>query len=425
MFRALKQRCRHLVRVVLGRAVVDRLVDPPTDALMLSGHEDVQAVASRLGVVKGEIDRSLYELRDWSRELEQRLGPMQDELVRTRNLRNLGETVGGLAHNFNNSLAAIVSYAELLLREARDDASQRRLGIIRQVALEAAAGVRHLQEFVARQTHIAFGPVALDAVVGEALALTEPRWRDEAERNAVKVTLARDVDAAPPVEGSPADLRDIFVHLILGAVTAMPRGGSLAIQARGETSGWVTVTIVHTGQQTMRDVGVAAAIAERQGGSLSIEVSSEGTRATLRLLGSRYHVIPAAAPAPPLPGAVSRRIVLVDDDPRLLRALADILEAHGHVVTAVGSGPEALAHVETHAVDVVITDLGMPGMTGWEVAARVKARRPDMPVFLLTGWGAEVAADEQSLLVDRVIPKPVSADTLLSHVTSIETAPAK
>jgi CheY-like chemotaxis protein len=91
-------------------------------------------------------------------------------------------------------------------------------------------------------------------------------------------------------------------------------------------------------------------------------------------------------------------------------------------VAALGSGAEALAHLETADVDLVITDLGMPGMTGWEVAAAVKARRPQVPVFLLTGWGADVAADERSLLVDRVIPKPVSTDALLSHVGSVQEA---
>ncbi len=411
------RRLAHALRRGDSHAEVD-----PADLLMLSGHEDIRTISTRLTAVKSEIDRSLYELRDWSRELEQRLGPMQDELVRTRSLRSLGETIGGLAHNFNNSLAAIVSYAELLMRERGDEAAAtRQLAVIRQIALEAAGSVRHLQEYVARQTHVAFGPVTLDAVVADALALTEPRWRDEAERRGVTVSIARDVEGAPPVEGSPADLRDIFVHLILSAVNAMSAGGSLTIRAHGEASGWVTVTFADTAQAT-RDVDVAAAIAARQGGTLSVEVSDGGTAMTLRLLGSRYQVIPAVAAPAPVDGLRSRRILLVDDDPRLRRALADILEAHGHVVAALGSGAEALAHLETADVDLVITDLGMPGMTGWEVAAGVKARRPQVPVFLLTGWGADVAADERSLLVDRVIPKPVSTDALLSHVGSVEGA---
>jgi CheY-like chemotaxis protein len=418
MFGRLTGVYRRLMRGVLRRGDVDAGI-ASIDPMMLSGHEDILTVSRRLQIVKSEIDRSLYELRDWSRELEQRLDPLQDELVRTRNLRTLGETVGGLAHNFNNSLAAIVSYTELLLRESQDDTAQRRLAIIRQVALEAAGSLRHLQEFVARQTHMPFGPVSLDSVLTEALALTEPRWRDEAERHGVRVSIVRQVTAAPPVEGNPADLRDVFVHLILGAVSAMSTGGELTIRAWGEDSGWVTVTIADPARGA-RQVNVAAAIIERQGGSLSMESSAAGTTVTLRLLGSRYQVIPTATAMAAADADRARRIALVDDDPRLLRALTDLLSAHGHTVSAFGSGRELLEFLETAGVDLVITDLGMPEMTGWEVAAAVKARRPGVPVFLLTGWGADAAADARSLLVDRVIPKPLSLDALLSHVGSVE-----
>src|SRR5499433_4204908 len=107
-------------------------------------------------------------------------------------LRSLGETVGGLAHNFNNSLAAILAYTELLLRDApKDSPAHRRLMIVRDVALEASATVRRLQDFVARQPEVAFGPVGLPAVIQEALDLTAPRWRDNAERRGVVITVDR------------------------------------------------------------------------------------------------------------------------------------------------------------------------------------------------------------------------------------------
>jgi CheY-like chemotaxis protein len=109
----------------------------------------------------------------------------------------------------------------------------------------------------------------------------------------------------------------------------------------------------------------------------------------------------------------------VDDDPRLLRALTDLLEAHGHSVTSAASGAAALTTFDPGFVDLVVTDLGMPGMTGWEVAAEVKSRAPHLPVFLLTGWGERVAADDRSRFVDRVIAKPVSADALLGPLTAI------
>lgn len=385
---------------------------------MLSGHEEIPSIVSRMTALKAQMDRSLYELRAWSREVAGRLGPLQDELSQTRNLRALGVTVGGLAHNFNNSLAAILGYTELLLRDAQDDMTRRRLAVVRQVALEAAGTVRQLQEFIAQQPQVGVGPVALQPLIAEALTLTEPRWRDEAERRGAAVAVTREVDGVPPVEGNFVELRDLFVQLILGAVAAMPRGGALTIHAWGEESGWIVVDLSDTGTGE-RDLAGVAAVVDHHGGSVEVARDEHGTRVRLRLLGSRYHVIPAAGEPERLPAEQARRILLVDDDVRLLRALADLLQGRGHTVVAAASGGEALAAFDPAAIDVVVTDLGMPGVTGWDVAAEVKSRAPQVPVFLLTGWGEMAAADERSRYVDRVIAKPVSADALLGPLAEI------
>jgi CheY-like chemotaxis protein len=112
-------------------------------------------------------------------------------------------------------------------------------------------------------------------------------------------------------------------------------------------------------------------------------------------------------------------VLLVDDDSRLLGLLTDMLRAGGHEVTTAGAGEEALSLFDPAQHDVVITDLGMPRVTGWDVAGRVKARSPDTPVFLLTGWGEGVIAGESSRFVDRVIAKPISADVLLGQLAAV------
>lgn len=387
--------------------------------LVPNGPEEIPLLVKRLTALKSDMDRSLHDLRKWSRELALRIGPGDDEGSRTRRLASLGDTVGGLAHNFNNSLAAILGYTELLLSEARDEMTRRRLAIVRQVALEAGATVRQLQEFLAREPQVAFGPVPLLSVVSEALVLTAPRWRDSAEREGVAFTVTRELGAAPPVEGNFVELRDLFVRLILDAVTAMPRGGALEIRAWDEEPGWVVVDVADTGAGE-RDLSPVAGIVERHGGSIGVSPDDRGrTTVRMRLLASLYQVIPAAAAPPPLSAERARRILLVDDDRRLLRALTDLLQGHGHTVQGAACGTEALALFDPIGVDLVVTDLGMPGMTGWEVAAEIKSRAPHIPVFLLTGWGETVAADERSRYVDRVIAKPVSADALLGPLAEI------
>jgi signal transduction histidine kinase len=412
--------------------------------LLFTDHEQIRDIARQMLRSKVELDRSVLALRSWARDLNLRLEASQSTgaLDRAADLRALGETVGGLAHNFNNSLAAILAYTELMLREVHGETTLRRLEVIREVALEASVTVRRLQEFFSRQPQVAIGPVGLPAVITEALEMTAPRWRDEAQRRGVLITVTQDMEAIPPVEGNAFELRDALVHLILNAVAAMPAGGTLGVRAASEESGGVVLEVSDTGVGMPEEVRRRAAerpgrggtsergagldevadIVERHGGSLAIESEpGKGTTVRLRLHASRFQIIP-----PPermgahLPTSVApARILLVDDDPRLLEVLSDMLRREGHAVTVAASGEEALRLFEPAAHDLVITDLGMPRTTGWEVAEQVKARSADTPVFLLTGWGESVAAHEASRFVDRVIAKPISAEALLGQLAEL------
>ena len=415
----------------------------PPNAPLFADHQEIQDIARQMTRTKVELDRSILTLRSWARDVSRRVTDRGGRLDQASDLRTLGETVGGLAHNFNNALAAILAYTELLLRDAPEDSTaHRRLVIVRDVALEASATVRRLQDFVSRQPQVAFGPVGLPAVIQEALDLTGPRWRDDAERRGVVITVTQDMEALPPVEGIAFELRDALVRLILNAVQAMPEGGTLGIRAASEESGWIVIEVRDTGvgmtdehsrlvaDRVLRtapsgrgDGGLAevAEIIERHGGSLSIESEpGRGTVVRLRLHASRFQIIPPneGVVEPVRPDQASH-ILLVDDDPRLLNVLSDMLQSFGHIVTTAARGEEALKVFDPTLHDVVITDLGMPRMNGWEVAGRVKARSPETPVFLLTGWGEHVAAHEGSQFVDRVVAKPVSAEALMEQLAEL------
>src|SRR5262245_39101646 len=161
----------------------------PADPLIFADHEEIRDIARQMNRTKVELDRSVLALRGWARDLTRRLDQHPAAVEQGVDLRALGETVGGLAHNFNNSLAAILAYTELLLKEAPTDTARRRLGVIRDVALEASVSVRRFQELVSREPEVAFGPVALAEVVAEALDMTAPRWRDEAQRRGIAIAV--------------------------------------------------------------------------------------------------------------------------------------------------------------------------------------------------------------------------------------------
>ena len=410
----------------------------PDHPLLFADHEEIRDIARQLERFKVEMDRSVLSLRSWARDMNRRLEDSPGTLGRSVDLRTLGETVGGLTHNFNNSLAAILAYTELLLKEPMSEGAARRLRVIRDVAMEASVSVRRFQEFVSREPQVAFGPVGVPAVVAEALEMTAPRWRDEAQRRGVVINVVQGLDALPPVEGNGFELRDALVHLILNAVQAMPRGGTLAIRGATEESGWVALEVSDTGvgmpeqlRRTLADptarmrgraagrgLGEVVDIVERHGGSVQIDSrEGEGTTVRLRLHASRFQIIPPSEErAEPVHPERASRVLLVDDDPRLLGVLSDMLRAGGHQVTTAANGEEALAVFDPAQHDVVITDLGMPKINGWQVAEQVKGRASGTRVFLLTGWGEGVTATDASKYVDQVLAKPISADALLEHL---------
>jgi signal transduction histidine kinase/CheY-like chemotaxis protein len=426
---------------------------PPASAypLLFADHEEIKDIARQMLRTRTELDRSVLALRGWARDLTRRLDQDPASLGRSVDLRTLGETMGGLAHNFNNSLAAILAYTELLLKEVQSETALRKLKVIRDVAVEASVSVRRFQEFVSREPQVAFGPVELPAVVAEALEMTAPRWRDEAERRGVVITVTQDLEAIPPVEGNAFELRDALVQLILNAVNAMPEGGALAIGATTEESGWVAMTVRDSGvgmpeevrqrlasrsadrpdgpagEPAGRGLADVADIVERHGGTVAIESTpGQGTTVRVRLHASRFQIIPPSpGVAEPVDADQAVRVLLVDDDRRLLAVLSDMLRDGGHAVTTAANGEEALALFDPALHDVVITDLGMPRMNGWEVAERVKTRSPDTHVCILTGWGEGVVGSDASRFVDQVIAKPISADALLGELAGLRRSRAR
>jgi signal transduction histidine kinase/CheY-like chemotaxis protein len=416
---------------------------PSPGALLFADHDEIRDVARQMTRTRVELERSVLTLRSWARDLGRQLTDSHLSPGRHDDLRMLGETVGGLAHNLNNSLAAILAYAEMMLRDQQTETARRRLTVMRDVALEASTTVRRLQEFVSRQPQAALGPVGLAAVIAEAVEMTAPRWRDEAQRRGIAIAVTQHLEALPPVEGNAFELRDAIVGLILNAVSAMPEGGELTIRAASEESGWVAVEVRDGGAGMAEEVrqnvmdrarnvrpgpdsgfGLEHVfdIVERHGGSLAIDsLPGQGTSVRMRLHASRFQIIPPSPgtgerPRRPSPPA---RVLLVDDDPRLVAVLSDMLQAEGHPVTSATAGEEALRLFDPAGHDVVITDLGMPGINGWELAERVKRRSPATAVFILTGWGERVSARESSQVVDRVIAKPVSVESLLDHLAEL------
>jgi CheY-like chemotaxis protein len=270
----------------------------------------------------------------------------------------------------------------------------------------------------------------------DVIGLTRGHWQDGARARGVSIDVDQQLAGATTVEGDAVALREAVSNIVLNAVDAMPKGGRLSVHTRVDGSR-VSLTVTDTGtgmSETVRlkahepffttkgvkatglGLSVAYGIVRSHGGELTLD-SREGRGTTVTLTLPRAVSAPTA-PAPVTPRDGVLRLLLVDDEDDVREALAEMLASHGHTVVTAAGADEAFERLESETnLDLVLTDLVMPGRTGWDVAARVKARWPLVPVGLITGWGDTADVDEaRRAMVDFVVEKPVSVEALQAAV---------
>ena len=401
----------------------------PAELEYLGSFADLAGIALENARLYDEAQRALADLK-----------AVQQKLVQGETLRALGELAGGAAHHLNNLLTIVVGRVQLMLRGLEDERIRRPLTIIEKAAKDGAEVVRRLQQFSRTHQVGRAQPLSLDDVARDVLGLTRGHWQDGARARGVSIEVEDRLTGETTVQGDAAALREAVINLVLNAVDAMPKGGRLTLETRVEGDRAVLV-VADTGtgmSETVRrkahepffttkgvkatglGLSVAYGIVRSHGGQLALD-STEGRGTTITLTLPRA-VAPhpaATAPASLRPGAL--RLLLVDDEDEVREALAEMLQSHGHTVLTAAGADEALARLETEPdLDLVLTDLVMPGRTGWDVAAGVKARRPHVPVGLITGWGETTDVDEaRRATVDFVVDKPVSVEALQEAVARV------
>lgn len=365
----------------------------------------------------------------------------QQAVMQQERLRALGQMASGIAHDINNAISPIALYTESLLEQEPNLSARARdyLGTIQRSIQDVAHTVARMREFYRqREPELTLSPVALNDLVHNVIDLTRARWSDMPQQRGVVIEMVvRLAPDLPPVSGIESEIREALTNLVFNAVDAMPEGGTLTLTTSasrgGAPSKSVRVEVADTGsgmdEETRRrclepffttkgergtGLGLAMVygILKRHGAELEIESApGRGTIIRIDLPAAVKDLEPSGAtPVRAVPARL--RLLVVDDDPLLLKSLRDILEGDGHVVTAANGGQagiDAFRATVTQAerFAVVFTDLGMPYVDGRKVASAIKELSPSTPVILLTGWGERLAAEgDIPPHVDEVLSKP-------------------
>jgi signal transduction histidine kinase/ActR/RegA family two-component response regulator len=370
----------------------------------------------------------------------------QQAVMQQERLRALGQMASGIAHDINNAISPVALYTESLLETEPTLSPRARnyLETIQHAIEDVTHTVARMREFYRqRDTQLTLGPIELNPLVKHAVDISRARWSDMPQQRGVSIELKIDLaPELPVVLGLESEIREALVNLIFNAVDAMPTGGTLTLRTRtlasqpgsGNVRGSVLVEVADTGvgmdEDTRRrclepffttkgergtGLGLAMVygIVKRHNAEIEID-SVVGKGTTMRL----SFPVPQTREAGPHQRSTAfaipsrRRILIVDDDPLLIKSLRDALETDGHIVTPANGGQAGIetfrnAQAAGEVFDVVITDLGMPNVDGRRVAAAIKQASASTPVIMLTGWGQRLTAEgDIPPHVDRVLNKP-------------------
>ncbi|HEX7887087.1 MAG TPA: response regulator [Phenylobacterium sp.] len=369
-----------------------------------------------------ELEQALEEV---DRQAAERVRAEQ-ALIQAQKVEAIGRLTGGVAHDFNNLLTPIIGYLELLQRMIEEEPHRRYIDTALEAAHRGAKVVAHLLAF-SRTQRLMLRPVDVD----EILATSDGLMRHAL---GAEVQLQTDLAAAPSWCRSDATQLELAVlNLVVNARDAMPDGGVIRLRTRADVDA-VTVEVSDTGVGMTPEVlaratepffttkahqgsglGLAqvAAFARQCGGTCEID-SAVGQGSTVRITLPRAEP-PAAEPPPKaLDAAPAPRrdlsVVVIDDDDQVRQILCDGLNSEGFSVRSAANGPSGLALVDASPPDAVVLDYAMPGMTGAEVAHRMRVRHPHLPIVFCSGYADSLALDEISDAV--VLRKPVTIGDL-------------
>lgn len=386
-------------------------------------------------VVDGETTGVLGIAHDITEQKQER-----DRAARADKLRALGQLASGVAHDFNNSLAAILGRAQLILRRVKDDELIRSLGIIVTAAEDAAATVRRIQTFARKSLAADLELLDVSGLLRDAIEITRTRWENEARAEGCNLDVTLNAEGDSFTLGNASELREVFVNLIVNAVDAMPQGGALKICCN-RTGERLSLRFADTGAGMTEEVrervfepfyttkgvhgtglglAVSYGIIERHQGLISVESKlGEGTTFFIDLPHAEQ-TGPSLEENKTDTHTASLSVLVVDDEEFVRETLAEMLMDLDHRVVTVEGGREALQKVSTGDFDLVFTDLAMPEMDGWETARAIHKSRPGLPVVLVTGYGATAQPPSGELdLVAGIIGKPFDFDQVTGTIARV------
>jgi signal transduction histidine kinase/CheY-like chemotaxis protein len=435
--------------ILAGAAILAGLLVALVVEVVYRRRDQAFNLVADLETKNNELDRALAE-RAVAEQARLRL---ESELRQAQRLEAVGQLAGGVAHDFNNLLAVILTYGDFIAEElGPDHPLQADVAEVRKAAGRAAELTRQLLVFSRRDL---INPSVLDvnATITDLLNLLR---RTLGEEIALHPVLAAEL---PRVLADPGELEQVLVNLAVNARDAIGGGGTITVETSEQVidedaarahadvraGRYVRIAVTDTGRGMTPEVterifepffttkgpgegtglglSTVYGIANRYGGFVTV-YSEVGVGTTFKVyLPATDDVAPSAEVETEVGTSVptGETVLLVEDEEAVRRACQRILEKAGYRVLVANSGSQALAELSGEPVDLLLTDVVMPGgLSGRDLAQRLQQDQPDLPVLFMSGYNADAIATRGILDPGiTVVEKPFTSSDLLGKVREL------
>ncbi|MCE5249900.1 PAS domain S-box protein [bacterium] len=356
-------------------------------------------------------------------------------------LNALGETAGGVIHDFNNILSIILGNIEMLEKKFGSPHIFDITRKIRSAAVDGAVIVRRLQDFSQVYIQQSEEYIDINKIIIDTLDILKPKWFHIPLSQGIIIQVETDLKEVPEILGTAAEIREVLNNIMLNALDAMPKGGTITIKT-DHVENFVLLTISDTGSgmspetqkrlfepfyTTKKNKGtglglsISFGIIKKFGGSISVE-SEQGAGSTfiITLPSIKGKTTNQKSAEKQHPADNQDEILVVDDEENICSLLREFLQKEGFTVTVATGGAKGLDYAKHHTYPVVITDLNMPGVSGWELARYIKLKNPETIIIMLSGWEETILAlNAKEPTVDLILQKPISFSKLSDFIGKI------
>ncbi|MCP4269336.1 MAG: PAS domain S-box protein, partial [Candidatus Brocadiaceae bacterium] len=369
----------------------------------------------------------------------------EETLIQSEKLRAMGMITAGIAHDFNNILAIISGITQVL--EMNNEDNKELMDGFRTIikASDDGAEIVHRMSMFARQEKETSGllPVSIKEVLIHSLEFVKPRWMNIAKAGGIDYRIEdAGIMEVPIILGNESELREVFINIMNNAMDAMGKGGCLTLRTWQDE--WnIFISISDTGEGMSEDVrkrvfepfyttkrekgsglgmSMSYGIVESYGGSIEVEsVVENGSTFTLRLPIAVLPVQQKESSVEDLKIKVKGLSILVIDDMKDIRSLLEgFFTNGGHTVKSAEGGNMAIELIKMEAFDIVLCDLVMPDISGYEVIEVMNRIEKRPKIGLMTGWSERIETeDHNDLNVDFIIKKPFKLAELTKHINEL------